>query len=90
MSGKKQLDSDKKIVVDVAEEGEIVAESRRRFIKAAGKLAIYTPPAMMVLMNPSVEAFAKSAGGEEGGRERVRPKRRKRDKKKDKRGGGNG
>lgn len=31
-------------------------ESRRRFIKAAGKLAIYTPPAMMLLMKPNVYA----------------------------------
>jgi len=30
-----------------------VLESRRRFLKSAGKLAIYTPPAMMVLAKPS-------------------------------------
>ena len=35
-------------------------ESRRKFLKAAGKIAVYTPPAMMVLANPSLEAMAKS------------------------------
>jgi len=30
-----------------------IHESRRRFLKSAGKLAIYTPPAMMVLAKPS-------------------------------------
>ena len=35
-------------------------ESRREFIKAAGKLAVYTAPAMLVLMKPSREAIAKS------------------------------
>ena len=29
-------------------------KSRRRFLKSAGKLAIYTPPAMMVLAKPSL------------------------------------
>jgi hypothetical protein len=37
-------------------------ETRREFIKAAGKLAMYTPPAVMLLMRPSTKAIAQSAG----------------------------
>ena len=37
-------------------------ESRRRFLKSAGKLAVYTPPAMMVMMRPSHASFAWSGG----------------------------
>jgi len=37
-------------------------QARREFMKAAGKLAIYTPPALMLLMRPSREAVAASAG----------------------------
>jgi hypothetical protein len=37
-------------------------QGRRDFMKAAGKLAIYTPPALMLLMRPSREAVAASAG----------------------------
>jgi hypothetical protein len=29
-------------------------KSRRQFLKSAGKLAVYTPPAMMVLARPSL------------------------------------
>ena len=36
--------------------------SRRDFLKRAGKLAVYTPPAMLALMNPSQNAFARSGG----------------------------
>ena len=32
---------------------QTVAESRRDFLKKAGKFAVYTPPAVMVLMKPS-------------------------------------
>ncbi len=39
-------------------------ESRREFLKSAGKLAIYAPPAMIALMQPSREAVARSATGE--------------------------
>jgi hypothetical protein len=39
--------------------------ARRKFIKAAGKLALYTPPAMMLLMQPS--AHAKSSCNNGGG-----------------------
>lgn len=77
MNRQNQLDSDKKNVVDVAEEGEVVAESRRKFIKTAGKLGLYTPPALMVLMNPSAEAFAKSADGRDV-RARIRRRKRRR------------
>lgn len=36
--------------------------SRREFLKAASKLAVYTPPAMMVLADPSLVAIAESGG----------------------------
>lgn len=39
-----------------------VSESRRSFMKNAGKLAAYTPPAMVALMQPSNVAFARSGG----------------------------
>jgi len=37
-----------------------IEESRREFMKAAGKLAVYTAPAMLVLMKPSRQAIAQS------------------------------
>jgi hypothetical protein len=37
-------------------------KSRREFIKAAGKLAVYTPPALMLLMRPTPNAIANSTG----------------------------
>jgi formiminotetrahydrofolate cyclodeaminase len=33
-------------------------ESRREFLVKAGKMALYIPPAMMVLMHPSRKALA--------------------------------
>ena len=33
-------------------------ESRREFLKTAGKLAVYTPPTMLVLMYPGTDAIA--------------------------------
>jgi len=30
-----------------------VTEARRRFLKKAGKFAVYTPPAVMMLMKPT-------------------------------------
>ena len=41
---------------------ESLENSRRKFIKKAGKLAIYAPPAMVALMAPGVEAIATSGG----------------------------
>lgn len=32
--------------------------SRRNFLKTAGKIAIYTPPAIMLLMKPGKQAHA--------------------------------
>ena len=37
-------------------------KSRRRFLKTAAKVAIYTPPAMMAISSPSQTAFAQSGG----------------------------
>ena len=33
---------------------QAVAESRRDFLKKAGKFAVYTPPAVMMLMKPQL------------------------------------
>ena len=41
-------------------------KSRREFIKAAGKLAVYTPPVLMLLMRPAKDAIAASAGTTQG------------------------
>ena len=51
----------KSTVEEPAEYTATVA-SRRDFLKRAGKLAAYTPPAMVALMNPAGEAIA---GGSE-------------------------
>jgi hypothetical protein len=37
-------------------------QNRREFVKTAGKLAVYTPPIMMLLMKPTTSAIAASAG----------------------------
>jgi hypothetical protein len=37
-------------------------QSRREFVKAAGKLAVYVPPTLMLLMKPTPNAIAESAG----------------------------
>jgi len=42
-------------------------ESRREFLVKAGKFAIYTPPAVMLLMHPSKDALARSGNGGGGG-----------------------
>jgi hypothetical protein len=41
---------------------EGVESSRRRFLKTAGKIAIYTPPAMLLMSKPSFATFGKSGG----------------------------
>lgn len=38
------------------------SESRRAFLEKAGKLAVYTPPLMVALMQPSRHAVAASGG----------------------------
>lgn len=40
--------------------GNEVEESRRRFLKQAGRLAVYTPPAMALMMQPSEASFLRS------------------------------
>jgi hypothetical protein len=39
-----------------------VESSRREFLKRAGKLAVYTPPAMLALSSPSFAHIAQSGG----------------------------
>ncbi len=41
-------------------------ESRRAFLKKAGKFAVYTPPAVMLLMKPSFAHINKSYCGRPG------------------------
>jgi hypothetical protein len=52
-------------------------ETRREFLIKAGKVAIYTPPAVMLLMHPSKDALAQSGNGNIRGR-RLRRRRRRR------------
>lgn len=40
-----------------------IEESRRAFLKKAGKFAIYTPPVVMLLTNPSYACCNKSWSG---------------------------
>lgn len=44
------------------------AKARRKFLEISGKVAVYTPPVMLGLMAPSMQAIANSAGGGGGGR----------------------
>ncbi len=41
-----------------------VENSRRRFLKTAGKIAVYTPPMMLALSKPSFATFNKSGGSQ--------------------------
>lgn len=45
------------------ETGDTVEESRRKFLMAAGRIAVYTPPAMLVMSQPSY-AGIKTTGGQ--------------------------
>ena len=38
--------------------------SRRKFLKSAGKLAVYTPPIMLAMSSPSFAHIAKSGGSD--------------------------
>jgi len=53
---------------DAVDPERVVAESRRDFLKKAGKFAVYTPPAVMVLMRPSYATVSGSANGRPGTR----------------------
>jgi hypothetical protein len=37
-------------------------ESRRKFLKTAGKFAVYTPPALMLMSSANAKYVAESAG----------------------------
>ena len=41
-------------------------QSRRDFLKNAGKFAVYTPPTMMLLMKPGYASMSKSFCGRPG------------------------
>lgn len=47
---------------DTKMEQEITTESRRKFLKTAGKFAIYTPPALM-LMSKASATYVKDTNG---------------------------
>lgn len=42
---------------------ESLDASRRAFLKSAGKVIAYTPPAMLAMYSPSFKAIAQSSGG---------------------------
>lgn len=49
-------------------EKQALQRSRREFLKTAGKLAVYTPPAMIAMSQPSFSKIARSGGmGGSGG-----------------------
>jgi len=48
-------------------------DSRRKFIKTAGKLAVYTPPAMMLLAQPAAHAVSSCNNGGGNGSEGCSP-----------------
>ncbi len=48
-------------------------EGRRDFLRKAGRFAIYTPPAMMLLMRPSSARIAHSGGDQPVGKSNGRP-----------------
>lgn len=51
---------------DRTKQDQSAEESRRRFLEKAGKLAIYTPPALLLMMQPAREAIARSPGCNNG------------------------
>jgi hypothetical protein len=53
----------------------ITDEERRAFVKTAGKLAVYTPPAMMLLVKPSAYAASSCNNGFGNGSEGCSPDR---------------
>ena len=68
---------------------EAVGQARRSFLKTAGKFAVYTPPAVMMLMKPGYARMNKSmtgrphhghhdGGHHEGGHHRGRERKRER------------
>lgn len=64
----KPTDAGTNIGADAVDPEQVVAESRRDFLKKAGKFAVYTPPAVMVLMRPSYATVSGSANGRPGTR----------------------
>lgn len=46
-----------------ADSTESLDTSRRAFLKSAGKVIAYTPPAMLAMYTPSFRAIAQSSGG---------------------------
>jgi hypothetical protein len=49
-----------------SQERDSAAINRREFLKSAGRFAVYTPPALMLLMQPGYAKIAKSGGQGKG------------------------
>ena len=47
---------------DTKMDKEVTTESRRKFLKTAGKFAVYTPPALMLMSNASA-TYVKDSNG---------------------------
>ena len=47
---------------DTQREQEVTTESRRKFLKTAGKFAVYTPPALMLMSNANA-TYVKDSNG---------------------------
>ena len=47
---------------DTKIEQEVTTESRRKFLKTAGKFAVYTPPALMLMSNANA-TYVKDSNG---------------------------
>jgi len=71
----KPTDTGTNIGADPVDPERIVAESRRDFLKKAGKFAVYTPPTVMALMRPSYATVSGSANGRPGTRQYPIPTR---------------
>jgi len=55
--------TDKENTMTKSTENEAASESRRDFLKKAGAFALYAPPAITLLANPSHASVRKSPGG---------------------------
>jgi len=55
--------TDKEIIKTDNSTEDAARDSRRTFLKKAGVFALYTPPAVTMLMQPSQASMMKSPGG---------------------------
>jgi len=62
--------TDKEIIKTDKSKEDVTRDSRRTFLKKAGVFALYTPPAVTMLMQPSQASMMKSPGGAHQGHKR--------------------